>query len=544
MHHAGLLPKYRLLVEQLAQRGLLFAICGTDTLGVGVNVPIRTVVFTRLCKYDGRKTGILSVRDFKQIAGRAGRKGFDESGSVVCQAPEHVIENVRLRAKAEGDAKKQRKLKLRKAPDKRYAHWDDKTFERLAKGEPELLESSFNVTHSMMLAVMDRPDGDGCRRMKQLLRASHLPPRLKFAQGRRAIAMFRSLLDSGVVELSKKDGRSYVDVKAELQKDFSLHQNLSLYVVEAIEALDREEESYAWDVISFVEATLEDPTAVLMRQLDKKKGDLIAEWKAQRVEYDERMKRLEEVVIDKPNLETILAIFEEFKLRHPVLADERIRPKSVVRDMLERGYGFVDYIKEYGLSRGEGVLLRYLSNAFKAMVQSVPEEAKTDHFYDLSDELGGIVRDIDSSLIDEWERMKRGPEEEVAPEPDEPEGPPDVTKDVRAFTAAVRTGCYRILRCLALERWEDVKALTGWDLERQKATLMPYFEHHECILMDANARSPRNTLIEKTDTHWTVRQVLVDPDEQNDWSFVVRVDLTRSREESRPVLELLSIAES
>src|SRR6185503_1788464 len=114
LHHAGLLPKYRLLVEKLAQRGHLKIICGTDTLGVGVNIPIRTVLFTKLCKYDGEKTAVLSVRDFQQISGRAGRKGFDTQGSVVCQAPEHVIENLRMEAKAAGDPVKKKKIVRRK----------------------------------------------------------------------------------------------------------------------------------------------------------------------------------------------------------------------------------------------------------------------------------------------------------------------------------------------------------------------------------------------------------------------------------------------
>src|SRR6202012_2338638 len=113
VHHAGLLPKYRVLVEQLAQRGLLQVICGTDTLGVGVNVPIRTVLFTKLCKFDGEKMVILSVRDFQQIAGRAGRKGFDDQGTVVAQAPEHVVENLRLEQKSKKFVKK-------KPPEKGY----------------------------------------------------------------------------------------------------------------------------------------------------------------------------------------------------------------------------------------------------------------------------------------------------------------------------------------------------------------------------------------------------------------------------------------
>ncbi len=545
VHHAGLLPKYRLLVEKLAQRGLLRVICGTDTLGVGVNVPIRTVVFTQLCKFDGVKTGILSVRDFQQIAGRAGRKGFDVHGSVVCQAPEHVIENERQRMKAVGDPKKLRKLHPKKPPEHGYAHWDEATFARLHGGQPERLDSSFAVTHSMLLSVLDRPDGDGCRRMKQLLRATHDPPRLKFANGRRAISMFRSLLASGVVEIEKRDGRAYVDVTRDLQSDFALHQSLSLFVVEAIEALDREEESYAWDVITFVEATLEDPTIVLQRQLDEKKTRLLDQLKADGVEYEERMKKLEEVDIDRPNLELIRALFEEFLKRHPALAGEKVRPKSVARELLERGFGFVDYVKEYGLARSEGALLRYLSDAYKALVQSVPENAKTDLLYDLTDELGAMVRDVDSSLLDEWERLK-DPAAFLArgAEPEAPAGPVDVTADVRAFTASIRNACYRLVRLLALRQLEDAKELTGWEVARLSEAIAPYLEAHGSIRIDGAARHPKNTLVERGADAWTVRQVLVDPDDENDWSLVLSFDLARARAEGQPVLELVSIGES
>ena len=95
VHHAGMLPRYRRLVETLTQAGLLKVICGTDTLGVGINVPIRTVLFTALSKYDGTRTRLLQAREFHQIAGRAGRAGFDTPGRVVVQAPEHVVENER-----------------------------------------------------------------------------------------------------------------------------------------------------------------------------------------------------------------------------------------------------------------------------------------------------------------------------------------------------------------------------------------------------------------------------------------------------------------
>src|SRR5271157_1423334 len=142
LHHAGLLPKYRVLVEQLTQRGLLKIICGTDTLGAGINMPIRTVLFTRLCKFDGQKTAILSARDFHQISGRAGRRGFDERGWVVAQAPGHVIENIKLDEKA----KEGKKSVKRKPPEKNFVNWDKQTFIRLIHAQPEKLTSRFAVS--------------------------------------------------------------------------------------------------------------------------------------------------------------------------------------------------------------------------------------------------------------------------------------------------------------------------------------------------------------------------------------------------------------
>ncbi|HJL18658.1 MAG TPA: DUF3516 domain-containing protein [Sandaracinaceae bacterium LLY-WYZ-13_1] len=553
VHHAGLLPKYRLLVEKLAQQGLLKIICGTDTLGVGVNVPIRTVLFTKLCKFDGRSTDVLSVRDFKQIAGRAGRKGFDEEGFVVCQAPEHVIENHKLRAKAGDDAKKLRKVKWKKAPDRGYAHWDEDVFRRLIEGEPERLESSFDVSHGMLLQVLDRPDGDGCRRMKALLRRSHDPPRLKFHHGRQAIAMFRSLLDAEVVEITKQDGRAFVDVHSDLQEDFSLHHSLSLYVVEAVEGLEREHELYAMDAISLVEATLEDPGAILRKQLDKRRGDAIAEWKAEGIDYEERMERLEEIDIERPALEYIRATFEIFRERHPWVGTEGVRPKSIARELLEKGMGFDDYVKEYGLSRSEGLLLRYLSDAYKALVQNVPETAKTDELYDLTDELGAVVREVDSSLLDEWERLKDPAKvAEVAAKGGAiEEEKPDVTSDARGFTAMVRNVMGRLVRCLALGRFEDgaelVEAPEGedaWTPPRLEEAFAPFYDEHQTLRFDQHARSPQHTLIEKTDDAWRVRQVLVDDAEANDWSVVARIDLARAREEGRPVPELERVGPS
>ena len=552
VHHAGLLPKYRLLVEKLAQKGLLKIICGTDTLGVGVNIPLRTVLFTQLCKFDGKKTGILSVRDFKQIAGRAGRKGYDDEGFVVCQAPEHVIENLRTRMKAGDDPKKLRKLKARKAPEFGYAHWDDSTFRRLIESDPEPLGSSFDVSGGMLLEVLDREDGDGCRRMKRLLRASHDSHKQKIAKGRAAIAMFRSFVSAGVLEITKQSGRAFVDVNADLQEDFSLHHSLSLYVLDAVAALDRESETYTLDVVSMVEATLEDPTRILLAQLSKKKDDKMAEMKANFVEYEERMAELEKVEIDKPCLEQILETFDAFRKKHPWVDVDGIAPKSIAREILEKGMSFHEYVKEYGLARSEGLLLRYLSDAYKALVQNVPEDAKTSELYDRTDELGALVRNVDSSLLDEWERLQH-PEAIVAQiERGEPEDArPDVTRDKKAFTAMVRNALYRVVRAVAMRRWDEaadaVEALEGepaWTAERIEAALAPYYERHGAILTDAGARSPRNTLIEEHDEAWEARQILVDPDGELEWSISARIDLPRARLEGSPALELRAIGPS
>ncbi len=241
VHHAGLLPKYRLLVERLAQAGLLKIICGTDTLGVGVNVPIRSVLFTQLCKYDGSSTRILRVREFQQIAGRAGRRGFDDSGDVWAQAPEHVVMNQQMLQKAAEDAKKAKKLVKKKAPDRGYTHWDETTFTKLVEGEPEPLTSSFEVNHQMVMSLLDRP-GDGCRAVRDLMTDNHEPRKRQRNHIRRSIAIYRSLVDAGLLEFPAEPdeyGRR-VRVDFDLQDEFALHQPLSLWALDAIDHLDRQ----------------------------------------------------------------------------------------------------------------------------------------------------------------------------------------------------------------------------------------------------------------------------------------------------------------
>jgi len=546
VHHAGMLPRYRRLVERLAQEGKLRIICGTDTLGVGVNVPIRTVLFTKLCKYDGEKTRVLSVRDFKQIAGRAGRRGFDTLGSVVAQAPEHAIENKKVRAKAGGDPKKLRKLKMKQPPERGYAHWDADTFTRLQESAPEPLTSRFRVSNAMILNLFERED-NGCLALRKLIRSSHEGPGAKRQHARSAIAMIRSLRDAGVVELGPDKPRVHED----FQSDFSLNQALSLYVVEAVEVLDPEDAAYPLDVLTLVEATLEDPSAVLYRQTDTLKSRALAAMKAEGMEYDERMAELDKIDYPKPNAEFLYGTYEVFSERHPWVGNDVLRPKSIARDMYELGMSFVEYVKEYGLQRSEGVLLRYLTDAYKGFVQTVPESAKTDELYDVSDWLGLTVRSVDASLLDEWEQLQSPGEDFVAPaERDDDDQRVDITKDVRGFTTMVRNAVWQIVRFLAFKQYEraaealcEVAEDSDWNADRFAEALRSYWAEYDAIQIGPDARSSAQLKIERGDDEWDLTQILLDPDDHRSWHMRFRINLAASRDAAAPVLELLSVGD-
>ena len=533
VHHAGMLPKYRRLVEQLAQAGLLKIICGTDTLGVGVNVPIRSVLFTKLCKYDGTKTKVLSVRDFQQIAGRAGRKGFDTRGSVIAHAPDHVVENQSMRAKASGDAKKLRKLKMKKPPEKGYAHFDEATFQRLIESEPEPLVSRFDVSYGMLLNVLARENG--CAEMKRIIRASHGTKKTQRQHGRKAIGVVRSLMDADIVTITNKE----VSINADLQQDFSLNQASSLYAVEAIAALDIESESYGLDTLSIVESILENPRVVLLRQLDKLKTNAINQMKAEGVEYDERMARLEEIEAPKPLADFIYSTFETFRKHHPWVGSS-IEPKSIARDMYEQGLGFSAYVKEYGLGRAEGVLLRYLSQTYKTIDQNVPENLKTDAVYDLADWLHAVVRDVDSSLLDEWQRMA-DPTKEIEKK-EVVEVPQDVTTNQRAFMAMIRNESFKLVRLLALRRYSEAAEVTGVSASEIESMMVPYWDSHTTLRMDAEARSPKHCSVDKAGDEWNIVQRLVDPEDHLDMCILFSCSLPECREQDRAVLKFKSVS--
>jgi Superfamily II RNA helicase len=544
VHHAGMLPKYRRLVEQLAQAGLLKVICGTDTLGVGINVPIRTVLFTGLSKYDGIRNRHLSAREFHQIAGRAGRAGYDVAGRVVVQAPEHVVENERAVAKAGADPKKQRKL-VRRRPAEGFVSWGQPTFDRLVAAEPETLTSSFAVSHAMVLNVISRP-GDAFAAMRRLLDDNDEDRPAQRRHIRRAIAIYRALLAAGVVErldVPDEEGRR-LRITVDLQRDFALNQALSPFALAAIELLDREAPTYPLDVLSVIEATLENPRQVLSAQRHKARGEAVAAMKAEGIEYEERMELLESVTHPQPLAELLEAALDIYRVGHPWVGEYELTPKSVARDLYERAMTFVDYVGFYGLARSEGLVLRYLADAYKALRQTVPEEARTEELADLIEWLGELVRQVDSSLLDEWEALREPAPVDGAVPVVLPEGPPPVTANARAFRVLVRNALFRRVELAALWRVDDLGGLdgeAGWDAERWAGALGDYFAEHDAIGTGADARGPAMLIIEIEPARWQVRQIFDDPAGDHDWGISAEVDLAASDEAGTAVLRVTAV---
>ncbi len=527
VHHAGMLPKYRRLVERLAQDGLLKVVCGTDTLGVGINVPIRTVLLTGLTKFDGVRTRRLKAREFHQIAGRAGRAGYDTMGTVVVQAPEHEVENTRLLAKAGDDPKKQRKVQRRKPPEG-FVSWSEETFDRLVAAQPEPMVSRFTVTNAMLLNVIARP-GNCFTAMRHLLEDNHEPRPAQRRHILRAIRLYRALRDAGVVQqLPEPDeqGRR-ARLTVDLQRDFALDQPLSPFALAALDLLDKASPSYTLDVVSLIESTLEDPRQLLMAQQHKARGAAIAEMKADGIDYDERMELLEEVTWPKPLAELIEPAYETYRAGHPWVSEFAPAPKSVVRDMIERAMTFAELISFYELARSEGVVLRYLADAYRALRRTVPESARTEDLDDITEWLGELVRQVDSSLLDEWEQLTNpGAETDADQVAFGAETVRPISANERAFRVMVRNAMFRRVELAALRRWDDLAALApGPDWA---AALADYYAEYERIGTGPDARGPQLFQVERRPGFWHVRQVLDDPAGDHGWSIDAVVDLAES----------------
>ena len=564
VHHAGMLPRYRRLVEQLAQRGLLRVICGTDTLGVGINVPIRTVVITALTKFDGEKMRRLSAREFHQISGRAGRAGFDTEGDVIALAPEHEVENAKATAKAAAKASGGKKAKpvKKKSPPQGFVAWSEQTLDKLVASQPEALVSRMRVTHSMVLGVIGRgeiAEGDALRTMRTLVFDSHEPPASQFAHARTAIGIFRTLRQGGIVEVHVDErGQHLLRLTVELQANFALNQPLSPFALAAIELLDPESETYALDVISIIEATLEDPRAIVRAQEHRARGEAVAAMKAEGIEYDERMELLEAVTHPQPLKELLDEAFTEYLAAVPWARDFTLRPKSVVRDMIERAFGFRDLVSFYQLGRAEGGVLRYLSDAYRAIERTVPEQAKSPELEELIDWLGELVRQVDSSLIDEWAELSN-PDPEAHRRARELLGldadgvdaavalaPPrrSVLTNQRAFRVMLRNALFRRVQAASFERYGELgelDAARGFGEQRWRDALADYYEEYDDIRVDADARSAALLEVDTTSApegYWRFRQVLLDPAGDHDWAIEGSVDLAESEAEGEPVVRV------
>jgi len=558
VHHAGMLPRYRRLVEQLAQAGLLTVICGTDTLGVGINVPIRTVLFTGLAKFDGTKSRILRTREFLQIAGRAGRAGYDTAGYVVVQAPEHVIENEKAKAKADAknaaNPKKKSKAQLRKPPEGTVV-WTEQTFDKLVAGVPEPLVSRMRVDNSMLVNVLVREE-DAFSVLRGLLLDNHEPARQQLKLARRALRLARSLVQSGtVLRLDDPDdlGRRYV-LAPDVSDDFALNQPLSHFALAALDVLDPEAEEHTSEMLSVVEATLEAPRQILFAQQRAARGEAIAEMKADGLEYDERMALLEAVTWPQPLAELLEATYEIYRQSHPWLPEDALDPKSVVREIYEQGMSFTDFVSRYDLARSEGLVLRYLTDAYRALRQTVPDSHRTPELEDLLEWLAETIRQTDSSLLDEWEALN-DPDHaaRTVTEHEPPTSPRPISKQERAFRVMVRNAMWRRVDLVArddldglmrLERGaadrldparEVVMTRSAWD-----AAIESYYAQHDSVLTDGDARGPELMRVEGETGEpagaeegtsarlWRVTQTLADPAGDRDWVIEAVADLDAS----------------
>jgi superfamily II RNA helicase len=549
LHHAGILPKYRLLVEQLAQRGLLKVICGTDTLGVGVNIPIRTVLFTKLSKFDGEKVGVLSVRNFKQIAGRAGRRGFDVAGSVVCQAPEHVIDNLRAAARAATTGRKKEKKK--KPPPRGFVSWSAETFEQLTHQPPETLRSQFSLSHAAVVALLQRGQdqslpGSGYRELIELTNQSFETETRKKRLRREAAVLFRSLRVGGIVQIERPEGSTgpVARVDAELQRDFGLHHTLSLFLVDAVAALDPEAADYALDVLSVVEAILENPRALLLAQVRQRKSELIAELKAERVPYEERMTKLEGVTWDKPNAEFLYSTFNIFAEHHPWAGNDSIRPKSIAREIWEGFLSFEDYVRRYEVARMEGVLLRYLSQIHSTLSRNLPETARNDEVLEIIAFFRAMLARVDSSLVEEWENLVNPEERPARPDVPIPDRAPR-RLDQKSFNARIRAEMHQLMQALSKRDFEAATTCVAnddWDPARFESEFASLFDVQGEVRHDPDARRGHWTQIDgRSELAFDVVQTLLNLEGEGEFQIEAEVVLEEPRLPAGPMLRMIGV---
>jgi hypothetical protein len=451
-------------------------------------------------------------------------------------------------------AKRKSKPQLTKPPPGTVV-WTKATFDKLVSGEPEPMRSRMRVDNAMLVNVLAREE-DAFPVLRRLLMENHEDRRTQLAHARRALRLARSLVHNGVLKrLDELDefGRRYV-LTVELPPDFALNQPLSLFAIAALDLLDPEAPTYALDIVSVIEAVLEPPRQILFAQQHEARGEAIAEMKADGLEYDERMALLDEVSWPKPLADLLEPVFETYRQSHPWLPLDALDPKSIVRDMYSHGMGFTDFVGRYKLARSEGLVLRYLSDAYRTLRQTVPAAHRPPELEDLIEWLGETVRQTDSSLLDEWEALS-DPDHVPRTLLDATAPPPrPLSQQDRAFRVMIRNAMWRRVELVARDDVPALAALEEADAARLDpprevvmtrdawdAAIEDYYTEHKSLGTSGDARGPdlfvlERSVIEGGGRRWQVRQTLADPAGHHDWVIEAEVDVDASDELGELVL--------
>jgi hypothetical protein len=574
LHHSGLLPKYRRLVENLSAANELRLIFGTDTLGVGVNLPIRTVLFPQLVRNSGKNEYVrLDAARFQQLAGRAGRAGYatksgDPQGDVWVLAPEDEVERIKAAAKAAAKGGKSKKPapKAAQRPGPKMPSWSEQTMQNLAASPARPLEVRFEVSAALVMNFVRRGER-GIRRLHELIAGLPVKPAereqlvrdvervLGTLVARREVRTVPSVAagpSDPLIAQSSVDtsaGGSFAVGERSVRRDddeeagaMTFDRPLLRFLHDVAWDFLPEDDSPALDLLSLVESVVDDPRVVLGRQAKKLKDEL---WQAHRERdvdaFDQSAKRdfseeRQEIEHPQPLKAEIDEAFDKWDELHPGLTRQMPSAKSVVRDMFELGMGFREYVQHYGLSVVEGELLRHLSEVWRILVKGLPPGRDVERgTKELTEWLGALVRHVDSSLIDEWERLDDPDRAAGFGEPEPIPLPYDVTANPRAFTRMVRNAAFRWVRALAGRQY-DALANEHVSVDALAAAHKTYLDECGRIDLGAAARSP--TLCDFTHGATRVEQTLADPEGFHEWSLVGEVDLAASREEGDAVLVL------
>jgi superfamily II RNA helicase len=537
VHHSGMLPKYRRIVEQLARDGLIALICGTDTLGVGVNMPIRSVVFRQLYKFDGQQNRLITAQEFKQIAGRAGRKGHDDTGTVFIQAPEHEMKNARGRAKAAATG---RLKKFRpESPPKGFKGWNEKTAERLREGRPAELVTRFEVTGPLVLQVLCRA-GDGREALDELIRSVGEDVEENLARAHEIVEAFE---ERGIVarrDQPGEDGRLY-DLSGAAPLEASFERPLIPFLNHAAALLDTDDPEHDLDVLTVVESILDDPGQVLRAQARKERQARYLELRSRDQTLDEKIamqEELEAIEHPQPLKEEIASLFRAWNDQAPFIADREPAPKSVARDLLEHGDGFGDYVKRYELLHEEGTLLRYLSDAYRIMQKHLAPEVRTEDVEALIEDLGEMIHQVDTSIVDEWERFEAPDATAPVPEETVGEAAPDPARSMKLFRRIVRNRAFDWIKAIARQAYWDIDAGIAEDALAEQ--LARYWAQYETIDVGPDARNPE--LFDLGDDG-RIEQVILDPEGDCQWVIQGHADLAAWRDEGRAAVTITRVGE-